>query len=106
MSDLAHAHGIKVVMLSITPVSEYHAASAPLAPQTLLRPMSRIEAINEWMKKYASSHGDVYLDYFSAIIDSTGLLKTEFSTDDLHPTMPGYAVMGPLAEAAIAKALK
>ena len=40
------------------------------------------------------------------MIDNTGLLKTELSADDLHPTTAGYAVMGPLAEAAIQKALK
>jgi lysophospholipase L1-like esterase len=48
----------------------------------------------------------VYLDYHSKMIDSTGMLKTEFSADDLHPTMEGYAAMAPLAEAAIAQALK
>jgi len=106
MSDLAHAHGIKVVMSSITPVSNYHAAQTPLPPQTLLRPMSRIKAINDWMQKYTRSHGDVYLDYFSAMVDASGLLKAEFSADDLHPNAAGYAVMAPLAEAAIATALR
>jgi lysophospholipase L1-like esterase len=38
--------------------------------------------------------------------DSTGLLKAELSTDDLHPNAAGYAVMAPLAQAAIEKALK
>ena len=42
----------------------------------------------------------------SAQIDSAGMLKTEFSTDDLHPNAAGYAAMAPLAEAAIARALK
>jgi lysophospholipase L1-like esterase len=38
--------------------------------------------------------------------DATGLLRENLSADDLHPTAAGYAVMAPLAEAAIAKALK
>jgi lysophospholipase L1-like esterase len=68
--------------------------------------MRRIHAVNEWMKSYAAGHGDTYLDYFSAMTDGSGLLRAEFSEDDLHPNDKGYAVMAPLAEAAIARALK
>jgi lysophospholipase L1-like esterase len=103
MAELAHGHGIKVVFSSITPVSAYHAAPNA-APQTTQRPMARIQAINDWMKKYAAAHGEVYLDYFSAMVDPTGVLKQDLSADDLHPTAAGYAIMAPLAEAAIAKA--
>ena len=106
MSELAHAHQIKVVFSSITPVSAYHLANPTANPQTSQRPMDRIRAINEWMKKYAADHGDVYLDYFSAMVDDKGVLRAELSADDLHPTTAGYAIMAPLAEAAIAKALK
>ena len=106
MSELAHAHNIKVVFSSVTPVSEYHVASPRAVPQTTARPMERIKALNEWVKSYAAAHGDVYLDYFSAMVDDKGLMKTELTEDDLHPNAKGYAIMGPLAEAAIARALK
>jgi lysophospholipase L1-like esterase len=106
MSELAHAHQIKVVFSSITPVSSYHLATPNANPQTSQRPMDRIRGINDWMKKYAADHGDVYLDYFSAMVDDKGLLRAELSADDLHPTTAGYAIMAPLAEAAIAKAIK
>jgi lysophospholipase L1-like esterase len=106
MSELAVANKVKVVLASITPVSEYHLANPNAIPQTNQRPMSRIRAINEWIKSYAASHGHVYLDYFSAMTDNAGLLKAEFSGDDLHPNAAGYAVMAPLAQAAIGKALK
>ena len=104
MAELAHAHGIKVILSSITPTSAYH-TSARGVPQTTLRPMSRITAINDWMKHYASANGDVYLDYFSAMLDDRGVMKAELTADDLHPTAAGYAVMAPLAEAAIQRAL-
>jgi lysophospholipase L1-like esterase len=67
--------------------------------------MSRITAINDWMKQYAAANGHVYLDYSSAMTDASGVLQEEMSQDDLHPNAKGYAVMGPLVEAAIAKAL-
>jgi lysophospholipase L1-like esterase len=106
MSELAHAHDIRVVLASVTPVSASHVASPAAVPQTTARPMARIQALNDWMKSYATAHGDVYLDYFSAMTDRSGLLRAELSEDDLHPNAQGYAIMAPLAEAAIARALK
>ena len=105
MSELASANGIKVVLSSITPVSNYHVANPNAAPQTSQRPLTRVRAINDWMRQYAAAHTHVYLDYFSAMTDDTGLLRTELSGDDLHPNAAGYAIMAPLAEAAIQAAL-
>ena len=58
------------------------------------------------MKRYAEAHKDVYLDYFSAMTDQSGVMRAELTEDDLHPNAKGYAIMGPLAEAAIERALK
>ena len=106
MSELAHAHNIRVVLASVTPVSAYHVASPTAIPQTTARPMAKVQALNDWLKKYADSHGDVYLDYFSAMTDGAGVLRAELSEDDLHPNAKGYAIMAPLADAAIARALQ
>jgi lysophospholipase L1-like esterase len=108
MSELAHANNIRVVFASVTPTSAYHVGpTGPAAiPQTTRRPMARIKALNDWMKSYADAHKDIYLDYFSAMVDQTGLMQAELTEDDLHPNAKGYAIMGPLAEAAIARALK
>jgi lysophospholipase L1-like esterase len=103
MAELAKVHGIKVVLSSILPVSSYHATGVP---QTMQRPMARIKAINDWMKKYAAAERHVYLDYYAAMLDDKGLLREELSGDDLHPNAKGYAIMGPLADAAIKQALK
>jgi lysophospholipase L1-like esterase len=105
MTDLAKAHDIRVVLASVTPVSNYHVGPTGV-PQTTSRPMARIHALNEWIKSYAAEHDYVYLDYFSAMTDDSGLLRAELSADDLHPNAKGYAIMGPLAQAAVAKALK
>ena len=107
MADLAKANGIRVVFSSILPVSEYHVRPGDTAPpQTTRRPMARIAALNAWMKEYAAANGHVYLDYVAAMVDAKGLLREELSEDDLHPNAAGYAIMGPLAEAAIQAALK
>jgi lysophospholipase L1-like esterase len=104
MSELARANGIRVVLSSILPVSASHRDAGPV-PQTTLRPMSRITALNDWMKQYAAAEGHVYLDYFSMMTDAAGLLRPDLSEDDLHPNAKGYAIMAPLAEAAIARAV-
>ena len=105
MAEIAKANDIKVVFSSILPVSAYHTAPNGV-PQTQARPMERIKAVNEWMKKYAAAEKHAYLDYVPAMSDASGLLRTELSADDLHPNAAGYAIMGPLAESAINMALK
>ncbi len=47
----------------------------------------------------------MYLDYHSAVADARGLLRPDLNDDGLHPNAAGYAVMAPLAETAIARAL-
>ena len=105
MVDLAKAHGIKVVLSSIMPTGAYHVAPNGV-PQSTARPMSRIKTLNEWMKRYAATNGHVYLDYFTPMLDDTGMMKAELTGDDLHPNLAGYAIMAPLAQAAIDKALR
>ena len=105
IAELASAHGVKVVVAGILPVSDYHQKPDVVA-QIIRRPMTRITAVNAWIRQYAAEHGHVYLDYAPAIADARGMLKSEFSDDDLHPNALGYAAMTPLAEAAIAQAMK
>ena len=105
MTEIGKANGIRVVLSSILPVSAYHTAPNGIA-QTIQRPMTRIRAINDWMKKYAATEKLVYLDYFSAMVDATGHLREDLSGDDLHPNNAGYAIMGPLADAAVKTALR
>ena len=107
MFDLAHANGIRVVFASLLPISDYEKAKdgQPII-RSKQRPPEQITALNAWMKTYATAHGGVYLDYFSAMADDKGLLKEELSEDGLHPNRKGYDIMAPLAEQAIAAALK
>ena len=103
ISELAAASGVKMVLASVLPISSYHTKPDD-KPQTIRRPMTRITALNDWIKSYTAEHGHVYLDYFSAMTDPSGLLRSELSADDLHPNQDGYKIMAPLAEAAIGKA--
>ena len=106
MAELAHAHGIRVVLASLLPVSDDHrdADGRPLV-RTACRPPDQIQALNERIRRYATGHNHVYLDYASALADARGMLKADVTEDGLHPNAKGYAVMAPLAEKAIAAGL-
>jgi len=106
MAELAKANSIKTVFASVLPISDYEQRGGKPINQSTRRPPEKIRALNEWMKAYAAQNKLIYLDYYSAMIDEKGFLKEELSEDGLHPNAKGYAIMAPLAEASIAKALK
>lgn len=100
MADLAAANGIRVVLCSVLPAIHYW-----WHPE-LENPAPRIAALNQWIKVYAAKKGYVYVDYYSAMKDADGGLPKKLSPDGVHPSPEGYAVMAPLAEAGIERALK
>ena len=106
MAEMAKVHGIRVVLASILPVSDdkRDAAGQPVA-RTKDRPPATLRALNEWLADYARREGHVYLDYAKAVGDGAFVLKPELNDDGLHPNSAGYAVMAPLAEEAITRAL-
>jgi len=107
MAELARAHGVRVVLASLLPVSDYgHSKDGAALVQSVKRPPAQILALNKWLQEYATQNGYTYLDYFSALVDEQGMLKRELSEDGLHPNAKGYAVMAPLAEQAIRAALE
>ncbi len=105
MADLAAAYKIKVIFAAVTPVSDYHKDQEPSYERTLQRPPVLIKALNEWLQRFCSQRGYVYVDYFTATVDAAGQFQAELSDDGLHPNAKGYRVMAPLAGAAIDKTL-
>jgi len=125
MTELAQHHGIKVILCSVTPVSDYPfltqqsgrgaqpqtAAAGPgrgpamRVRMTETHPPSDILKLNAWMKDYAARVNAIYADYFTALVDDKGWLKDGYSADGLHPNAEGYKLMAPVVSAAIQKAL-
>ncbi len=98
MIDLAKANGIRVIVASITPAADY-----PWRPG--LAPAAKIKTLNDWLKAYCVTRSVTYLDYYSALMGEDGGMKPGSSIDGVHPNAAGYAIMGPLAQAAIDKTL-
>ena len=101
MGDLARAHDIRIILGLVLPVSDYTAYK-----QTVKRPPTDILKLNEWLRSYAAEIRAEVADYFSALVDTHGMLKDGYSNDGVHPNDRGHEVMGPVAEAAIEKAMK
>lgn len=101
MTELAQAHGIKVILCSITPIADYGRNKMSEG-----RPPADILKLNAWIKEHAARAHAIYADYFSVLVDAQGFLKPGISQDGLHPNPDGYKLMAPVATAAIAQALK
>ena len=63
-------------------------------------------ALNQWLALYAAEQGFTYLDYYTSMAGPDGGMKPGISKDGVHPNAAGYAIMEPLAEKAIEKALR
>jgi lysophospholipase L1-like esterase len=125
MTELAQHHGIKVLLCSVLPISDYpylaqqagRGAQPAVAPgrggrgvvrqrMTIGRPPEDILKLNAWMKSYAAQVNATYVDYFPALADEKGWMKDGLANDGLHPNADGYKIMAPIVSAAIENALR
>jgi lysophospholipase L1-like esterase len=98
MADLAAANHIRVVLCSVLPAIDFFWMPG-------MTPARKIRALNAWIRDYAARKGYVYVDFYSAMKDERGGLPAALSNDGVHPLPAGYAIMTPLVQAGIAKAL-
>ncbi|NKJ42958.1 MULTISPECIES: SGNH/GDSL hydrolase family protein [unclassified Novosphingobium] len=99
MVDLAKANGIAVVLGSVLPAGGFNWRSE-------MKPAAQIATLNAWLKDLARARGLAYADYYSAMATPEGAMKPGLSSDGVHPNAAGYAVMEPIARAALAEAEK
>lgn len=98
MVEQARCHGITVILASIPPAAQF-------TWRQDIQPAKTIAAMNVWLRSYAKREHIVFVDYYSALADGRGGLKSALSDDGVHPNAAGYAVMRPLARAALEQAL-
>lgn len=94
MTELAQANHIRVILASVLPTSDY-----PWQPG--LHPAGKVRALDAWLRSYAASSGETYLDYYTALANAQGGMDKRLARDGVHPTPAGYAIMAPLAQRAI-----
>jgi len=99
MTELARAHGIRVVLCSVLPAYDFWWRKD-------LQPAPKIIALNQQIKAYANQQRLVYLDYHAAMADARQGLPAALAPDGVHPNLAGYRVMEPLLLRATAEALR
>lgn len=99
MAELARAHGIRVVLCALVPASAYYWNPA-------LRPAAPIVALNARLRALAEREGHAYVDLHTPMADAQGGLRRELGEDGVHPNAAGYALMKPLVEQGIRRALQ
>ena len=99
MVALAKAAHIRVVLSSVLP-----AGRIPWRPG--VDPRDEVAALNHWLEGFAAGEKLVFLNYYPAMVNAEGAMRPELAEDAfVHPNDAGYAVMEPLAKAAVLKAL-
>jgi len=86
MSELARAHGIRVILGSIPPAAAFNWRPG-------LDPVPRIRELNSWLRDYAASNGFDYIDYYAQLAGTSGELDAALGNDGVHPNRAGYGVM-------------
>lgn len=100
MVDIAKREHIRVILCSTLPASK-------LGWRPDLKPAPQVRELNAWLENYARQEGLVYCNYYPALDDGNGGMRPDLAMDKLvHPNDAGYAVMAPIADAAISQALK
>jgi endonuclease/exonuclease/phosphatase family metal-dependent hydrolase/lysophospholipase L1-like esterase len=96
MCELAKANKIRPVLCSVLPARSFR--WNPFVPDAA----KQIKELNRLIEEYARANHILYVDYYSAMVDTDGGLKKGLSNDNVHPTVEGYQIMEPI----IVKALK
>ncbi len=97
MAQLAKTNGIKVVLCSVLPVYKYPWSQS-------VNPIDSISSLNNLIKTYAQGNEMIYADFYSPMVNEQKGLKSQYSSDGVHPNLAGYKVMDPIVEEAIEKA--
>jgi lysophospholipase L1-like esterase len=98
MVELARANGIRVVLATVPPSTDFPWRRG-------MQPASKIIRLNRWIRDYAKREHIVVADYHAALANPEGGLRTEWTVDGVHPNAAGFRVMEPIASEAIRAAL-
>jgi lysophospholipase L1-like esterase len=91
MAEIAQANGIKVILASQMPTTDYPWNQG-------IHPAPALLALSAWEKEFAAAHGYAYVDYYSALVGPDGNFRPGLSEDGVHPTAKGYEAMAPVVE--------
>jgi lysophospholipase L1-like esterase len=87
MAKTAEGKGIAPIVCSVLPVNNQYRLPAQAINHIVIR-------LNQKLESMAKVEGIIYIDFWVIVIDqNTGMLKSDFSKDGLHPSEPAYQQM-------------
>lgn len=98
MIVLAKSNDIDVIVCSLLPANDF-----PWKKE--MKPAEKVIQLNTMIKLYANQNNITYVDYFSAMVNTSKGLRKDLGDDGVHPNTKGYTIMEPLLETAIEKTL-
>jgi len=99
MAELCSANGAHPILCSVLPAFDYGWHPG-------LHPAEKIPVLNKWIQAMCAKKHFIFLNYYPVLVGPNGGMKPELSGDGVHPNAAGYALMSPLASAALNKALR
>lgn len=96
MLDLAQAHGIDVMLASMTPIRGFS-----WSPE-IRDPHLRVAELNPWLSQVARERDLIHVDYVPVLADGEGLLRMDYARDGVHPHAAGYRAMRAVLDQALA----
>ena len=67
-----------------------------LSQSSVYAQAQQIQMLNALIASYAHEQNILYVDYYSAMVDTDGGLKKGLSDDEVHPNHAGYQIMEPI----------
>jgi lysophospholipase L1-like esterase len=99
MAAIAQTNGIKMILASQLPVTEF-------PWNKCVHPGADLLAMSAWEKAFAAEKHLGYIDYYAVLVGDDGNYKPGLSPDGVHPNKQAYELMTPVAEDVIRKILK
>jgi lysophospholipase L1-like esterase len=87
MGDVAKAHSVQPLFTSVLPANGDAAKT---------RTPDAIKKLNTWIRDYCIRENFIYIDYYTALADSKGMMKAEYTDDGVNPNGRGYRMMAPI----------
>ncbi len=99
MVTRAQEAGITPVLCTTLPASGF-------GWTTVVAPAPIVRTLNTLIEEYSRTNGIVFVDYYSAFVNSIGGMDTDFCNDRVHPEPSGYELLEQIIQPYLTDILK